>query len=724
MNKSSIATLAMSNESDAPPARWRAKAVRDVVKNKISDRHHERLAVVYIRQSTRQQVIENEESRLRQYELADRAVELGWPRHRVLVIDEDQGQTGRMADHRSGFQRLLTEVTLEHVGLVLGLEMSRLSRSSKDWHHLLELCALFGTLLGDQDGIYDPLDSNDRLLLGLKGTMSEFELFTMRNRLQRGLQHKAERGELFIAVPVGYLRLPSGDVIQEPDEQAQSVVRLIFAKFEEIGTAFGVLRYLARQGVRIGIRLQKGPRAGELDWRRPTMNLISRVLRHPIYAGAYVFGRNKTWQKSVDGTLVSKQRRLPRSEWKVLKRDVLPAYISWEQYEENLQRMRANKLGCSSPGSVRNGQALLSGIVVCGVCGRRFNCGYKHSNRPYYVCNRDCEEVRQRFCSGLAAPAIDQLIVRQVLKALEPAVLQLSVQAVDDEQRERERLHSHWNKRLERARFEVDRAERQYQKVEPENRLVARTLERNWEEALGKLREVEEEVRRFSQSTPERLSDEERARIQSLAQDIPALWNSPATSNADRKEIIRGLIERVVANVTRESASVDVVVHWQGGFVSRHELLRPMKSYQGTATGEQIRERVTQLRQAGCTAKQIAEQFTQENILPPRRCNPYSTVQIWQLLQRYGLTKKLDAVQLAPDEWKLSALAKHLNVPILRLRNWSSKGWVHARQTPTQGLWIAWADADDLDRLRRLAAASKHGVSRHSLELTTPKPKP
>lgn len=716
MNELSTATLA------SPVGR--EKSVCDIVKNKISDRHRERLAVVYIRQSTRQQVLENEESRLRQYELADRAVELGWPRHRVLVIDEDQGQTGRTADHRTGFQRLLTEVTLEHVGLVLGLEMSRLSRSSKDWHHLLELCALFGALLGDQDGIYNPLDSNDRLLLGLKGTMSEFELFTMRNRLQRGLQHKAERGELFFSVPAGYLRLPSGDVVMEPDEQAQSVVRLIFERFEEIGTAFGVLRYLVHHGVRIAVRQRTGPRAGELDWRRPSMNMISRILRHPMYAGAYVFGRHKTWRKAVDGGLVPKQKRLPRSEWKVLKRNVLPAYISWEQYEANLLRMRANKAGGDAPGFARDGQALLSGILVCGVCGRRFNSCYAHANRPYYLCQRDAEEVRQRICPGLAASAIDQLIVRQVLKALEPAALELSVQVVEDEERERGRLQSHWNQRLERARYEVDRAERQYQAVEPENRLVARTLEANWEEALRKLREVEEEVRRFSQASPGGMSDEERAKVQSLAQDIPVLWNSPGTSNADRKEIIRCLIERVVANVTRGSETVDVVVHWPGGFISRHELLRPMQTYQGTATGEQLKQRVVQMRQEGRTLMQIVKQLAADNIMPPRRSKPFSTVQVWQLLRRYGLTNKLDSVDLATDEWKLSSLAKNLNVPILRMRDWAKKGWVHARQTPTQGLWIVWADGEEVARLKRLTACSKLGVHRHPQELTTPKPRP
>ena len=262
------------------------------------------------------------------------------------MIDEDQGQSGRSAQHRTGFQRLLAEVTLEHVGLVLGLEMSRLARSSKDWHHLLELCALFGTLLGDQDGVYDPTDSNDRLLLGLKGTMSEFELFTMRNRLERGRLHKAERGELFFTAPMGYVLLSSGEIIKEPDEQARAVTQLILDKFTEIGTAYGVLHYLVKQGIELGIRPKRGPRRDELTWRRPTLSMIFRVLHHPWYAGAYAYGRHATERKAVGGVVRADVRTLPQSQWKVLKKDVLPAYITWEQYQANQERLRQNLARC------------------------------------------------------------------------------------------------------------------------------------------------------------------------------------------------------------------------------------------------------------------------------------------------------------------------------------------------------------------------------------------
>jgi DNA invertase Pin-like site-specific DNA recombinase len=708
----------------ALPESAREPVVQSIRTTKIRPQHRERTAIVYVRQSTPQQVIGHQESGLRQYDLAAHAMALGWSQQRVLVIDEDQGQSGRSAQHRTGFQRLLAEVTLEHVGLVLGLEMSRLARSSKDWHHLLELCALFGTLLGDQDGVYDPTDSNDRLLLGLKGTMSEFELFTMRNRLERGRLHKAERGELFFTAPMGYVLLSSGEIIKEPDEQARAVTQLILDKFTEIGTAYGVLHYLVKQGIELGIRPKRGPRRDELTWRRPTLSMIFRVLHHPWYAGAYAYGRHATERKAVGGVVRAHVRTLPQSQWKVLKKDVLPAYITWEQYQANQERLRQNLARCDSRGAARCGDALLGGILVCGTCGRRLRPNYSNANKPYYLCASHLEKALDRTCAGLCSGAIDQLVAGQLFKALEPAALELSLQVLEDEHRERTRLHQHWEHQRERAQYETQRAERQFQAVEPENRLVGRTLEAKWEEALRKQHELDDEWRRFAQATPQQLSNEERQRITALSQDVKTLWNAAGTTNADRKEILRCLVDRVVVHVKQKSERVDVTIHWQGGFTSQHEFLRPVGSYQRLAAVGQLRQRVTELRGAGNTCQQIAQRLNEEGYSPPQRCNPFSREQVWLLLRRYGLTKKLDAVQLAPHEWKLPQLATLLGVPIVRMRYWAHKGWVHARQTPTQGLWIAWADADEVERLRRLTARSKHGVCGHPPDLTTPKPRP
>jgi DNA invertase Pin-like site-specific DNA recombinase len=312
-----------SNESIA------ARVVQPFRSAKIRDRHLDRLAVVYVRQSTPHQVRENRESRDRQYALADHAVALGWPRDRVIVIDEDQGQSGRSAADRSGFQRLLAEVTMGHVGLVLGLEMSRLARSSADWHRLLDMCALCGSLLADQDGIYEPTDPNDRLLLGLKGTLSEAELLTLRNRLERGRQNKAARGELFNGVPMGYVHVASGEVTQDPDEQVRGVVRLIFEKFDALGTAWATFHYLLDSGVQVGLRPSRGPRRGQLVWQRPNRGNVERLLRHPIYAGVYTYGRYQYGGAQLGGQHGPACRRVMLAEVPFLKRDHLPAYITW-----------------------------------------------------------------------------------------------------------------------------------------------------------------------------------------------------------------------------------------------------------------------------------------------------------------------------------------------------------------------------------------------------------
>ena len=615
----------------------------------IADRHRSKLAIVYVRQSSTQQIFDHQESRQRQYALADYAATLGWPRERIAVIDDDQGRSGRTVEHRPGFQRLLAEVTLDHVGIVLGLEISRLSRSSKDWYHLLELCAVFGTLLADQDGIYDPNDANDRLLLGLKGTMSEVELSTMRNRLERGKLHKAQRGDLILTVPCGYLKLPTGEVILEPDEQARATVQLVLDKFAELGSFTKVYRYLARHKICAGIRIHQGPRRGELVWRPVSRALLGRILHHPIYAGAYAYGRRQVDPKrtAASGGMV-RMRSVPMSEWKVLQRDRFPAYISWERYLANQQRLAANRSWPEAPGVPRAGAALLPGLLVCGACGRRMHAGYRSKAKPYYECMR--RKLEGSSCRGLGAAAIDDLVGQQVLRALEPAALELSLRAQLQINQERERLHRQWQLRLERAAQTAHRAERQYHAVEPENRLVARTLEQRWEEALRAERAYQEEYDRFLQDQPRQLTDKERAQIVALASDIPKLWYAPETTAAERKEIIRLLLGRVVVQVQADNERVGVEITWRGGLTTKHEITRSVARYQSLGIYRQLLTRIRQLRWQGMTVARIANRLNEEGYRTPRSRKGYTSTSVRKLLSRCRQKAKAPRASVSADE--------------------------------------------------------------------------
>src|SRR5438132_4649023 len=588
--------------------------------SKIRDAHLDKLAIVYVRQSSPQQVLENRESTARQYALADYAQLLGWPGERVIVIDEDQGQSGTRADNRSGYQRLLAEVTLDHVGIVLGLEMSRLARSSKDWHHLLELCAIFGALLADQDGVYDPADPNDRMLLGLKGTMSEVELHTMRNRLDRGRMNKAQRGEMFHGVPMGYVILANGEVAFDPDEQARCVVRIVFDKFDEIGAIYGLMHDLVRNRIALPVRLRSGPKKGELEWRRPSLPTLCQLLHHPIYAGAYVYGRRPCDPKAKYAAHRNRGRKWkPMEEWKVLIHDRLPAYITWERYLKNQERLRQNMRGQTTPGTPGRGASLLTGLLVCGTCGRRMAVAYRTRHEPHYTCNRHLLYAQEQMCYGLKSTEIERLVTQQALRSLEPAALELSMQALEDIAKDRARFDKNWQQSLKRARYEIDLAERRYRAVDPENRLVAATLEKSWNDALHKERQVQEDYDRFLRESPPRLTDQERATIQALANDIPALWHAPATTNVERKQVLRCLIDRVVAQVRCDSEHVQATIHWKGGYVSHHEFIRPVKTYAQLRDFEPLMARIVELRESGQAAEAIADVLNQEGFRPPKQ---------------------------------------------------------------------------------------------------------
>jgi DNA invertase Pin-like site-specific DNA recombinase len=431
---------------------------------KIQTWHLDRLAIDYVRQSTARQVAENRESTDRQYALVNRAIELGWPPDRILVIDEDQGKSGATAEGRLGFQRLLAEVGLDHVGLILGLEMSRLARSCKDWHHLIELCAIFRVLLADQDGLYDPTDHNDRLLLGLTGIMSEAELHLLRGRMRQGLLNKVARGEVFMIPKVRYVRSPNGGFDFDHDEQSRTVVRMVFDQFERLGTIRKVLHYLLANDIRIGIRPHAGPNRGHLEWRAATRDTVADILRHPIYAGYYCFGRRQTDPRRRKPARPGSGRIVvPPDEYLALMPDKVPPYITRDQYDANQLRLAENRTRIESKGAPREGPSLLAGLVICGRCGKRMAVYYAgRAQILRYTCRTGVSDARGLCRHSLAGRVLDQLIANHVLAALQPGALDLSLAAADDVMRERSALDENWRQRLERGRTQAARIERQY----------------------------------------------------------------------------------------------------------------------------------------------------------------------------------------------------------------------------------------------------------------------
>jgi DNA invertase Pin-like site-specific DNA recombinase len=693
---------------------------------KIRAHHHERLAVVYIRQSTPRQVQENTESTALQYQLARRAVGLGWREDRVLIIDDDLGQSAGTATHRIGFQRLLAEVGLNHVGLVLGIEMSRLARSCKDWYQLLELCAVFRTLLADQDGVYDPTGYNDRLLLGLKGTMSEAELHVMRSRLDQGKRHKAQRGELFTRLPVGYVFLPSGEVAMDPDQQVQAAVRLILDKFIELGSGGAVVRYLHRAQIRVPVRPINDRQTPPLQWRPPTHGAIYSVLNHPLYAGAYAYGRRPVnlQQKQVNPSQRA-QITVPMDQWQVLLRDHLPAYITWDQYLFNRERLRQNVSRWDTTGAPRRGTALLGGLVYCGRCGHRMQVHYAGPQRACYGCNRVDRNGDEARCPGLAAGPLDALVSRQVLRALEPASLELSLQAHEDLERERQRLHQHWQQRLERARYQADRARRQYELAEPENRLVVRELEKQWEGAMVQLRQQAEEYARFRRDLPCGLSRAEREIIRALAGDIPQIWNSSTTTPEDRQIVIRQLVDRIRVRVDGSSEVATVAIHWKGGSVTEHPWRRAVRRYRQLDAYDQLLGRIRELRADGQTTPAIASALNAENYRTAKGLF-FTAGTVRTLLSRQGLSRSRTALEnpegCGRDEWWVGDLARELGASISGVKGWIARGWVNARQLHGGGrYWLVWADADEVERLRRLLLERR---TPYSDKLTVPKARP
>jgi DNA invertase Pin-like site-specific DNA recombinase len=615
-----------------------------------------KLAYIYVRQSSITQVKHHQESTELQYRLVDRAVNLGWPRERVQVIDEDLGKSGAGHADRLGFQRLIAEIGLGNAGLVVSLDASRLARNNRDWHQLLELCSLFGVILADGERLYDPSAYHDRLLLGLNGIMSEAELHQIRIRLHQGELQKAARGELRTALPSGLSHDRVGRIVLNPDEEVQARLRLVFAKFRELQSARAVLLYLHRNVLRLPVRPLLGPAPHELVWRDASNSQVLYILHNPAYAGAYVYGRRMTQpaQRGTRGRPTSV--KVPLGEWKVCLQSAHAGYISWEEFMSNQKRLldNANSPKVGRRGAPRKGAALLQGIASCGRCGHRMSVRYSgpNSDYPVYCCRADQEQTMTPLCQEVRALPVDELVAQVLLDALAPDQIKIAIAAMDQMTHEAQQLEQQWSLRRERARYEAERARRQYHAVEPENRLVARSLERAWEDQLRAVDAVEQEYHQWRQQDPVALEAEDLKALEALASDLPALWHTPTTRPEERKRILRMIIQEVLLDQKRSRGQVWVKIIWQTGATSEHQMLRRVQSYNDDyADLDYLRHRITQLNAEGLMDKQVAAQLNDEGVVSARR-RPFTYENVWLLRQRWGLPAvKLSPTGSNPPRW-------------------------------------------------------------------------
>jgi DNA invertase Pin-like site-specific DNA recombinase len=557
--------------------------------SKVAAAHLARPAIIYVRQSTLAQLERNQESTARQYDLQERAVALGWARGALRVIDEDQGHCGATAAGRSGFADLAAQVGLGQVGIVLALEVSRLARNNADWYRLLDLAGMTDTLIADADGVYHPGNFNDRLVLGMKGTMSEAELHILRARLEGGVRNKAARGELKRALPVGLVWGEGpAEVLRHPDEAVTGVIAAVFERFAELGSARAVWLWLREQGLKWPLAPVAYLHGAEIRWVEPTYHAVHNVLTHPAYAGAYVYGRTKFERRLGEDAVVRTSRRaLPRDQWQVLIENHHPGFIDWDTYLANQERIGANTRPVRhepGTGAAREGAALLQGLAACGICGRKLAVYYqgKAKSTPGYYCTGtgalvDGRGTRHLQVGGLA---IDAAVTSAFLAAITPAALAASLAAVDELEHGHDTALAQHRRTLERARYTAQKAERRYRAVDPDNRLVARNLEADWDKALTALAAAQGELTRREARRPIALTAAERAAVLALGEDLDGVWSAPSTTDKDRKQLLRTLLEEVVLTLGEQGGSrrAELTIRWKGGAIS--ELTVPLKRAQ------------------------------------------------------------------------------------------------------------------------------------------------
>jgi DNA invertase Pin-like site-specific DNA recombinase len=660
---------------------------------KISSAHRDRLAVIYLRQSSMAQVREHTESTTRQYGLAEVAVGLGWARADVLVIDTDLGVSGRWGVARVGFTELVSRVCSGEVGAIFGIEISRLARSNAEIARLMEFAAITQTLLIDADGIYDPGDINDRMLLGMKSTIGEVELHVMAQRLAASKKAAAARGELRTPLPVGYVHDQAGEVVIDPDAEVQAAIGDLFAAFAACGSAYGVVA--AFTGRRFPLRAYGGAWAGQLRWGRLTHARVLGVLKNPCYAGAYVHGRY-TSRRSVepDGTVRTSLIERPRTEWPVLIHDHHEGYLSWGDYLAHETKLAANRTnaGARPP---REGSALCQGIITCGSCGKPMRTNYHTDQRPSYECSRRADGLTTPTCRSIAAATVDNAVVSRLLQALDPAEIALALAAADDVTDRHQRISRAAELAVERARYEADRAERAFCQVEPENRLVARTLEARWETKLAALAETEQALAAAGDARPPLPT---RVELENLATDLPGLWQAPTTSNKDRKRLLRTLIADVTLLPETNPARARIGIRWHTGSCDELTADRPLPPGPAKRSPSPAVELVRQLGPTTDT-RDMADKLNAAG-LTTGHGQPFDIAAVQWIRHAYHIPAPTPYTH---GEISVADAAERLGCSIGVIYDWITTGKLTARRGAGNRLCIPWTNHTETHCRRRIS---------------------
>ena len=696
---------------------------------KVNASHLERRAYVYVRQSTTAQVFHNTESTQRQYALAERAVALGWSRNSVEVVDEDLGRSGATADGRTGFSRIVHDVAHGKVGAVLAVEVSRLARSSEDWHRLMTLCAVAETVVIDESAVYDPGNTDDKLLLDIKGTMSEAELHWLGLRLVGACRSKARRGELRTPPPTGYVWTETGLEL-DPDETIQRAIRLVFERFQIEASAAAVVRWAKEAGLLFPTKRHYADGTCTLQWKPLTMSRTYELLRNPTFAGVYTYGR-RPLQKRLEGGEIRTRRSPGRDpeRWLVRIDGAHPAYISWETWVSNQKTLKANGVhfAAAGNGAPKGGSALLAGLVLCGRCGGRMDVHYGSANAavPYYFCRGNADSTTRRSWITPAEP-IDRAVEQVFLDAMVPAELELSLAVERQVDAQASALDAHWKLRIEQLEYDARRAERRYMAVDPDNRVVARTLEHNWEEALRALERARQDHLAARSEHRVQLGDEDRARVRALARDLPKVWKAASTPQSDRKAMLSRMIEAIsLMPVDLPKRSTEIRIGWKTGAVTELAVPRPDRR-ERFRTPQGALERLRQLAADGVRDEQIAEQLNEEGFVTGQRKAWTQHAVVWAR-RHEGIARvaphaprgRTTAERDPAGRYSIPATAKKYGVRHGVVRRWVDKGWVPAtKERESDGsrrcVWWLTIDAATDRRLGELARQSRARLAKSS----------